>query len=57
MHLTTEQLFDISRLAIVRLDGAWFLALAEKMGTAAAWDIDVAVWKHFSYVIGKMLRD
>jgi len=57
MHLTTEQLFDISRLAIVRLDGAWFLALAEKMGKAAAWDIDVAVWKHFSYVIGKMLRD
>lgn len=57
MHLTTEQLFDISRLALVRLDGAWFLALAEKMGKAAAWDVDVAVWKHFSYVIGKMLRE
>jgi hypothetical protein len=57
MHLTTEQLFDISRFALVRLDGAWFLSLAEKMGKDAAWDVDVAAWKHFSYVIGKMFRE
>ena len=57
MQLTEQQLFDISRLALVRLDGAWFLALAEKLGKATAWDIDVAVWKHFSYVIGKMLKE
>ncbi len=57
MHLTTEQLFDISRLALVRLDGAWFLALAEKMGKDVAWDVDVAAWKRFSYVIGKNMRE
>ncbi|PKN75756.1 MAG: hypothetical protein CVU52_05820 [Deltaproteobacteria bacterium HGW-Deltaproteobacteria-10] len=57
MHLTTEQLFELSRLALVRLDGAWFLALAEKMGKDAAWDVDVAAWKRFSYVIGKMMKE
>lgn len=57
MHLTTEQLFELSRLALVRLDGAWFLALAEKMGKDAAWNIDVAAWKRFSYVIGKIMRE
>jgi hypothetical protein len=57
MHLTTEQLFDISRFALIRLDGAWFLKLAEKMGKDAAWDVDVEAWKHFSYVIGKMFRE
>ena len=57
MQLTTEQLFDISQSALVRLDGAWFLTLARKMGKAAAWDVDIAVWKHFSYVVGKMLRE
>jgi hypothetical protein len=57
MHLTTEQLFELSRLALVRLDGAWFLALAEKMGKDAAWNIDVAAWKRFSYVIGKMMKE
>ncbi len=57
MHLTTEQLFDLSRSAFIRLDGAWFLALADKMGKDAAWDIDVEVWKRFSYVLGKKMRE
>jgi predicted hydrocarbon binding protein len=38
------------------MDGAWFLALAGKLGKETAWEIDVEVWKQFSYVFGKKIR-
>jgi hypothetical protein len=56
MNLSTEQLFEIVRYSIVRLDGAWFLALAGKLGKEKAWEMDVEAWKQFSYVFGKMIR-
>jgi hypothetical protein len=43
MNLSTEQLFEIVRYSIVRLDGAWFLALAGKLGKEKAWKMDVFV--------------
>lgn len=38
------------------MDGAWFMAVAKKFGIDAAWDMDVAAWKQFSYVMGKHMR-
>lgn len=56
MNLTIEQLFEIAQYSFVRLDGAWFMALAGKLGKEAAWEIDVEAWKQFSYVFGKNIR-
>jgi hypothetical protein len=56
MNLSTEQLFEIAQYSFVRMDGAWFLALAGKLGKETAWEIDVEAWKQFSYVFGKKIR-
>lgn len=56
MHLSHEQMLDLSQFAFIRLDGAWFLALTELYGLEAAWKVDVEAWKRFSYVFGKRLR-
>lgn len=56
MNLSTEQLLEISQYSIIRLDGAWFLALARKFGKETAWEIDVEAWKQFSYVFWKKIR-
>jgi hypothetical protein len=56
MNLSIEQLFEIAQYSFVRLDGAWFMALAGKLGKEAAWEIDVEAWKQFSYVFGKNIR-
>ena len=56
MKLSDKQLLDIIQYAFVRLDGAWFLALARKLGKETAWEMDVEAWKHFSYVFGKKIR-
>jgi hypothetical protein len=56
MNLSTEQLFGIAQYSFVRLDGAWFMALAGKLGKEVAWEIDVEAWKQFSYVFGKNIR-
>lgn len=56
MKVTDEQLAALGQFSVVRLDGAWFLALASKYGIEAAWEIDVDAWKQFSYVFGKKLR-
>lgn len=53
MNLSTEQLLEIAQYSFVRMDGAWFLALAGKLGKETAWEIDVEAWKQFSYVFGK----
>jgi hypothetical protein len=56
MNLSTEQLLEIAQYAFVRMDGAWFLALAGKLGKETAWEIDVEVWRQFSYLFGKKIR-
>jgi hypothetical protein len=56
MNLSTEQLLEIAQYSFVRMDGAWFLALAGKLGKETAWEIDVEAWKQFSYVLGKKIR-
>jgi hypothetical protein len=56
MILTNAQLLDIAQFSFVRMDGAWFLALASKLGKETAWEMDVAAWKQFSYVFGKKIR-
>jgi hypothetical protein len=56
VNLSTEQLLEIAQYSFVRMDGAWFLALAGKLGKEAAWEIDVEAWKQFSYVFGKKIR-
>ncbi len=49
------QLFEIAQLFVTRLDGAWFLAAADKLGVQTAFELDVEAWKRFSYVLGKRL--
>jgi hypothetical protein len=56
MNLSTEQLLEIAQYSFVRMDGAWFLALAGKFGKETAWEIDIEAWKQFSYVFGKKIR-
>lgn len=56
MNLSPEQLLEIAQYSLVRLDGAWFLALAKKLGKDIAWEMDVEVWKQFSYLFGKKIR-
>lgn len=56
MRLSPEELLKIAQYAFVRMDGAWFLALAKRHGVQTAWDMDVEAWTHFSYVFGKYLR-
>ncbi|MCJ7663949.1 MAG: L-2-amino-thiazoline-4-carboxylic acid hydrolase [Desulfobacterales bacterium] len=56
MKLSTEKLLEIAQYSLVRMDGAWFLALAGKFGKETAWELDIEAWKHFSYVFGKKIR-
>lgn len=56
MSLSAERLLEIAQYSIVRLDGAWFLALAQKLGKETAWKMDIEAWKQFSYVFGKKIR-
>lgn len=56
MNLSTEQLLEIAQYSFVRMDGAWFMALARKLGKEVAWEMDVEAWKQFSYVLGKKIR-
>jgi predicted hydrocarbon binding protein len=56
MKLSAEQLLEIAQYSFVRLDGAWFLALAGKFGKETAWEMDIEAWKQFSYVFGKKIR-
>lgn len=56
MNLTKEQMMEIAQYAFIRMDGAWFLALAKKFGIETAWEMDIEAWKQFSYVFGKNIR-
>lgn len=56
MNITDQQLIELGQFSFVRMDGAWFMALARKIGVQEAWDMDVEAWKQFSYVFGKKLK-
>jgi len=56
MNLSAEQLLEIAQYSIVRIDGAWFMSLARKLGKETAWEMDIEAWKQFSYVFGKKIR-
>ena len=56
MDLSADRLLEIAQYSIVRLDGAWFLALAQKLGKETAWEMDIEAWKQFSYLFGKRIR-
>lgn len=56
MKLKTETILSICQHGFIRLDGAWFIAVAEKFGIATAWEMDIAAWKQFSYGFGKNLK-
>jgi len=56
VDLTGERLFELAQYSFTRLDGAWFLGVAEKYGIEAAWEMDVAAWTRFAYGFGKRIR-
>ncbi len=56
IHVTDDQLLELSQKSFVRMDGAWFMAAARTLGLQAAWELDVEAWKQFSYVMGKNLK-
>jgi hypothetical protein len=56
LNLNRDQLFEIAQTALVRMDGAWFIAVASEFGIDAAWKADVAAWSQLSYVMGKNMR-
>ncbi len=56
MNLSDKQLLELAQYAFVRMDGAWFLALARELGVETAFRMDVEAWKQFSYVFGKRVR-
>ncbi|MBW1772999.1 MAG: L-2-amino-thiazoline-4-carboxylic acid hydrolase [Deltaproteobacteria bacterium] len=56
MKLSDEQLLELAQYAFVRMDGAWFLALARELGVDTAFKMDVEAWTQFSYVFGKKIR-
>lgn len=56
MDLTDKDVLELAQYAFVRLDGAWFLTLARKLGVETAFEMDIETWKHFSYVFAKKLR-
>ena len=41
MNWSAEQLLDIAQYSLIRLDGAWFMAMAGRLGKETAWDVDV----------------
>jgi hypothetical protein len=56
VDLTKDQLLEMMQYSFVRMDGAWFLALAKKYGKETAWEMDIEAWKQLSYLIGKQIR-
>ena len=56
MKLTNDQILELTQYAFIRMDGAWFLALAKKFGVQTACEMDVAAWKQLAYLLGKQIR-
>lgn len=56
MKLTNDQILELTQYAFIRMDGAWFLALAKKFGIETAWEMDIAAWKQLAYLLSKQIR-
>jgi hypothetical protein len=56
MKLTNDQILELTQYAFIRMDGAWFLAMAKKFGVQTAWEMDVAAWTQVAYLLGKQIR-
>ncbi len=54
-NVDTKTLLDLAIYAFLRLDGAWFLASAEKFGVEAATELDVKAWENFSERLGRKI--
>ncbi|MFX1591093.1 MAG: DUF6125 family protein [Promethearchaeota archaeon] len=55
VELGLEELLDLMRFAFLRLDGAWFMASAEKLGLETATELDIKSWEMFSKRLGKKI--
>ncbi len=55
IDLDPKTLLDLAIYAFLRLDGAWFLASAEKFGVEAATELDVMAWESFSERLGRKI--
>ncbi len=55
LDLDPKTLLDLAIYAFLRLDGAWFLASAEKFGVEAATELDVNAWESFSERLGRKI--
>ena len=53
--LNLEQLLELMRYAFLRLDGAWFIASAKKLGVETATELDIKAWEMFSERLGKKI--
>ncbi len=55
VELDPKTLLDLAIYAFLRLDGAWFLASAEKFGVETATELDVKAWENFSERLGRKI--
>ena len=55
VELGLEELLELMRYSFLRLDGAWFMASAEKLGLKTATELDVEAWEMFSERLGKKI--
>jgi hypothetical protein len=55
IDLNSEQLLELMRYSFLRLDGAWFMASAEKLGVEIATELDVKAWEMFSERLGRRI--
>ena len=54
-EINSEILLDLAKYAFLRLDGAWFMATAEKYGVEAATELDIKAWEMFSERLGRRI--
>ena len=54
-EIGSEILLELARYAFLRLDGAWFMATAEKVGVEAATELDIKAWEMFSERLGRRI--
>ena len=55
VELGLEELLELMRYSFLRLDGAWFMASAEKLGLKTATELDIEAWEMFSERLGKKI--
>jgi hypothetical protein len=53
--LDTDDLLELARYAFLRLDGAWFMASADKYGVKSATELNLKAWDVFSERLAKRI--